>query len=1053
MSQKITSSSALSPELQKILSPASLFEKEFSIDWIVELTGEKASQVLLGLEAGVQKGWLIKSGPHIFCFAESKKRAEWLIKLCPEEKDRLTRKIVELLMEELPEDNEKALTLSSYLAHMNNDEEKCRWLMKAGDINYRAHRYEEALKCYIKVLDDLSIQKGGEADFLYAETAIKFSKLSTATQDTRKVFSFLNEATNRAKEQNNFKALALLEMYMAKNEWLRSRDLNALKHFEQGWSLAKDIGDAKLLRSATTLRTHFLDWQGKFRETVKSYETSVPGVEKFPVGQFPLFAALMVAYCYVQTAQVSQGLGMMDAIRIHCRERNDQYMEAQAVFTIAASMLDIRNLNESFRFTEYSLEKASKEHNGWVQIMGRLMLSLIYYLQGDKKRSIVSLNGFLEKSRDVHVTVRPYPYFLELLWAMEEGKLPSIADHTLRKELYRIQRSENIFLKGVGCRYQAFLDKREGLPRERIMQSLNLSLRYLEESGSVIEVARTQIELAREYLMDGNEEKANEIALMASKIFSPVNVELIPEDIKPIVKKLLVGEDLLKEILRLGQEVAAIRKQKDLAQLIISTVNRITGAERGAIFLLDEEYHPPRLLLHGSKNLTPEEINHSGFSSAIKMIEEVAFIGKGRIMRMNPTEKSYDPAGEVISSRICVPMMLREKVVGVLYHDNRLLSSAFKESDLELLDYFAAQAAIAMDNARAYEEIKRLNQKLKEEKLYFEEQHLQNLHFDDIVGESPAITTVLTKVNQVAKTDTTILITGETGVGKELVARAIHRHSPRCEKPFIRVFCSALPDSLIPSELFGHEKGAFTGAIHRRIGRFELADGGTIFLDEIGDLPLEVQVRLLRVSQSKEFERVGGSETLRSDFRLVAATNRDLDQAVKAGKFRPDLYYRLNVFPIEVPPLRDRKEDIPLLGHYFLKIHATKMGKTFDGILKSEMDKLIKYEWPGNVRELENIIERGVILSAGPVFQIPELGVSSPEVIHPDESSTLKEIERRHILWALNKTWWKIRGVGGAAELLDIHPSTLDFRMKKLGIQRPSPLSRRMMVGKPDYCT
>ena len=251
-----------------------------------------------------------------------------------------------------------------------------------------------------------------------------------------------------------------------------------------------------------------------------------------------------------------------------------------------------------------------------------------------------------------------------------------------------------------------------------------------------------------------------------------------------------------------------------------------------------------------------------------------------------------------------------------------------------------------------------------------------------------------------------------------------------------------MPESLITSELFGHERGAFTGSVQRRTGRFELADGGTLFLDEIGDLQLDVQTRLLQVLQSKEFERVGGSETIRSDFRLVTATNRNLPEAIKNHRFRSDLYYRLNVFPIYVPPLRERREDIPLLAYHFLKRYSASMGKSFDGIPSSEMKKLMQYGWPGNIRELEGIIERGTVLSHGPHFRVPELGVAYTDADDPKADATLKEIERSHIVKALQQTGWKVRGKGGAAELLDVNYSTLFFRMRKLGIQRPSEFSR-----------
>jgi len=486
-----------------------------------------------------------------------------------------------------------------------------------------------------------------------------------------------------------------------------------------------------------------------------------------------------------------------------------------------------------------------------------------------------------------------------------------------------------------------------------------------------------------------------------------------------------------------------IRDNKEVAQHILSTGNRLTGAERGAIFLLEADTSPPKLKLRASKNLTAEQISHPSFSSSMKMIEEVALAVKGRIFEMSSSDHLHSSSMQNIRSRICVPMIFKGKVEGVLYHDNRLLSSIFRESDLELFAHFAALAAFALNNAGAYEEIQKLNRKIGEEKLYFEEQHLKTLHFEAIIGQSSAIKQIFVQVDQVANTDATVLILGETGVGKELVARAIHSHSHRTDKPFIQLNCSDLPESLIPSELFGHEKGAFTDAISRQIGRFELADGGTLFMDEIGNLSIDVQMRLLRVLQNKEFERIGGSETIRSDFRLVAATNRDLEQEVKAQKFRADLYFRLNVFPIYVPPLRERKEDIPLLAHYFLKIHATKMGKTFHGIPELEMEKLLQCDWPGNIRELENIIERGTILSREPYFQVPGLFVGQPQLVQTRDDITLSENERRHILWALQKTGWKIRGPFGAADLLDIHPSTLAFRIKKLGIQRPEGIPKR----------
>jgi DNA-binding NtrC family response regulator/ABC-type branched-subunit amino acid transport system ATPase component len=314
---------------------------------------------------------------------------------------------------------------------------------------------------------------------------------------------------------------------------------------------------------------------------------------------------------------------------------------------------------------------------------------------------------------------------------------------------------------------------------------------------------------------------------------------------------------------------------------------------------------------------------------------------------------------------------------------------------------------------------------------------LHNVQFENIIGESLVIKKVLAKIYQVAASGATILLHGETGVGKELMAKAIHYHSRRVDQPFICVHCSSLPDNLLPSELFGHEKGSFTGANKRHIGRFELANGGTLFLDEIGEFSQDIQIRLLRVLQTKEFERVGGTETLRSDFRLIVATNRDLAEEVRALRFRKDLFYRLNVIPIQIPPLCERKKDIPLLAYHFLTFYAAEIGKTFKEINETDLERMVQYDWPGNIRELENIIERGTILSPNNQFQLPDIEFKIAGNTFADSVTTMREMEYRHISEALKKTNWKIRGPGGAAELLDMHFSTLRARMTKLGIARP----------------
>ncbi len=331
--------------------------------------------------------------------------------------------------------------------------------------------------------------------------------------------------------------------------------------------------------------------------------------------------------------------------------------------------------------------------------------------------------------------------------------------------------------------------------------------------------------------------------------------------------------------------------------------------------------------------------------------------------------------------------------------------------------------------------------RLRDQNLYLQEEIKSVHNFDEIVGRSPALLAVLDKVSRVAPTDATVLICGETGTGKELIARAIHSNSRRAAKPLIKVNCAALPAGLIESELFGHEKGAFTGAIARRVGRFELAEGGTLFLDEIGELPLETQAKLLRVLQEHELERVGGGAVIKVDVRIIAASNRDLLKAVREKTFREDLYYRLGVFPIQLPPLRDRAEDIPLLARFLVEKFAARTGQRIEGTSDATMRRLIAYRWPGNIRELENVLERAVILATGPTlhFEIDveaSTGAGAPaDALQPP---SLETIERQHILAVLRQTDWVIDGPRGAAHVLDLHPNTLRSRLKKLGISRAS---------------
>jgi formate hydrogenlyase transcriptional activator len=378
-----------------------------------------------------------------------------------------------------------------------------------------------------------------------------------------------------------------------------------------------------------------------------------------------------------------------------------------------------------------------------------------------------------------------------------------------------------------------------------------------------------------------------------------------------------------------------------------------------------------------------------------------------------------------------LPLFTSTRDVGVLAV-SALTEDAFQPDDIGLLVQAANQIAIAVENALAYREIAELKNKLAEEKLYLEEEIRTDHNFEEVVGESTALKRALSQAETVAPTDSTVLVLGETGTGKEVIARAIHDLSRRREGTFVKINCAAIPTGLLESELFGHEKGAFTGAIAQKLGRFELGHRGTLFLDEVGDIPLELQPKLLRVLQEKEFERLGGNRTIRVDVRVVGATNRNLAQMVEEGLFRSDLYYRLNVFPIQIPPLRERREDIPLLVRYFVQKYARQMDRRIETISTEEMEALARYHWPGNVRELENLIERAVILSPGPELRVPVAELKQPS--EAPSSLSLESAEREHIVRVLRETNWVVGGPHGAATRLGLKRTTLQSKMRKLGI-------------------
>jgi formate hydrogenlyase transcriptional activator len=511
-----------------------------------------------------------------------------------------------------------------------------------------------------------------------------------------------------------------------------------------------------------------------------------------------------------------------------------------------------------------------------------------------------------------------------------------------------------------------------------------------------------------------------------------------------LAKKEAVRErDRLRTLFDITNALVSKLSPEDLFSAISEQLSKILRHDHAVLTLRNEE---TGVLDVFALHSTDSQLLNAGkgpFNPVGMPAEEVLTTGKPVVARDTDVDRYPNPNFrrfvELGLKSICsVPLMARDRTIGTLAL-SRLTSDVWTPDDVEFLAQVASQIAIAVENSISYRQLSEMRERLATEKLYLEDEIRLDQNVGNMIGEGAAFQSVLKGVHIVAPTDSTVLILGETGTGKELVARAIHELSSRKKGSFVKVNCAAIPASLLESELFGHEKGSFTGAIGQKIGRFELAHQGTLFLDEIGELPLELQPKLLRAIQDQEFERVGGTRTIRTDVRFVAATNRNLKAMVDENEFRADLYYRLHVFPLDVPSLRDRREDIPLLARYFVQKHAQRMGRRIDTISTSALEELTRYDWPGNIRELQNVLERSVILTNGSTLRLamPEfITRAAPALLHARNSHVSHTTERDRIVRALEEAQGQVGGPDGAAARLGLKRTTLQSRMRKYNIAR-----------------
>jgi len=632
------------------------------------------------------------------------------------------------------------------------------------------------------------------------------------------------------------------------------------------------------------------------------------------------------------------------------------------------------------------------------------------------------------------------PWILEMLFEFHRLGFDPIADMSYQSQVERVFREPNVHLKGVALRLRAKEAVAKGEDKAQIQSLLEASEQDLKRSGDPVELSKTLMEMARLEVSRGDRERARELAQKAWEGLSGYTEEFFSDDLRHLLqmqrpsavamRMLSTAESIFGRFLDMMEELIPSEHLSEIMVRAVGVTNRFLGAERGGLFWFPDAKKNKTPRLRAACNLTEKEVNSETFRSNLSLITKCFSEGKPFLVRPPYPGQSQERKGA--RAILCLPVEVGGKVRGVLYHDNSYLDDCFDFLDGPLLVRVIRHLSKIVDRVWDYE---RLMQE-KSWRVSDEAMQGQGAEKGEMLARSPITVKLLIDAARAAQSESNILLLGETGVGKEILARHIHKRSPRRDRHYVIIDIPTIPGNLLESELFGHEKGAFTGADHQKRGRIELAHGGTLFLDEIGELPLPIQSKLLRMLEEKAFVRLGGSQVISSDFRLVAATNRDLAKDAAEGRFRKDLYYRINVVPMTIPPLRERKEDIILLARHYLNSYARKLNSSPPELTSADEARLTAYQWPGNVRELKNVMERAVLLSTDDHLKLDlPLDPKSESAHSFSDFPKMDELQRRYIQFVLNRTGNRISGKGGAAELMGMDRLTLYRRMKKLDLR------------------
>ncbi len=880
-------------------------------------------------------------------------------------------------------------------------------------------------------------------DETFISTTLELSNISFGLGhgflQTEKFLTVANETANIGGFQRLF---AMTHFHLGWLYYFSDRREKALESLSTGIAIVKELGDDDILSQSAVFVGLFYFIKGLFKEAVHHFEKAEQVYETNP-GSILLnpIAPLFLGYCAIYLGQFHRAIGNLDFNLRAAEERDDRALASTIRGVLGTLLVLLKKNREASVHLQKAIAEAVQFDNNFGLYFARGGVALQHFMEGRKEEAYEYMMKMSNEASHSGLNRQfASPWVLEMFHEFHRLGLEPIneTDESDFSGIFdSVLSGVNIHLKGVALRLRAKTKADAGEAMESIKADLMESRDLLEQSGDPIQLSKTILEIARMDYNQGKQKSARQLVNTSRRLLGGYVEEFFPDEFRYMManpKELSTSEhsreEFLQKYIEMIESLYPSNNRHEILSNVLIATSRMFGAERSGLFWFPSEKSTGVPELRATYNLTRKEIEAESFKENLGMVLKAFQTHQHQMGEHSPKE----PAGKgrhPIRSILCIPIEVQGSVNGVFYYDNSYLDHAFNFLNPTIMKQMAAHTNLVIERRLHYI-------KLKEERNILSAKSIEiKSDNGNIVCRSRSMLKILKLADQVADTASTILITGETGTGKELLAGRIHRKSTRCEKPFVIVDATTIPENLVESELFGHEKGAFTGADKRKIGRIEIANNGSLFLDEIGELPLPAQAKLLRALQEKTFHRVGGISTLTSDFRLIAATNRDLSIEVQEGRFRKDLFFRLNVIPIHLPPLRERKEDIILLADHFLAGFQKKYKRSGLFLSPDQERILCDYKWPGNIRELQNLMERAVLLSQGELeINFPVESASLAD--HPfADTPTLDELQRRYIDYVLRKTSGKISGPNGASTLLGMKRTSLYSRMRTLGMKAP----------------